>query len=280
MCVLAHAPFDKKVDNNAFMTENFSFDKRVAHLYNQQRAHPPEVARQIGEAITAQAGAGAQVLEIGVGTGRIAVPVAMAGCHVTGIDLSAEMLSEAVEMGEGGGSLRLARADMHHLPFCDDAFNGVTVVHVLHLAKDWQVVLREVGRVLRSDGAFIQGDDWIDPKSVVGMIRDELRRHVAKLSPGFVPPSAGVSRQQVLADLGGTETTELIAAEWTTYVSALDRLETVERRIDAESWILPDELFNTVLAHLREYAAAHWPDLEEKQPVTRRFVLKVTRGNW
>ena len=262
------------------MPENFSFDNRVANLYNRQRAHPPEVAQQIGETIAVQAGKSAHVLEIGVGTGRIAAPVATAGCHVMGIDLSAEMLSESVEVGDGGGSMHLARADMHLLPFPTDTFNAVTVVHVLHLAKDWQVVLKEAARVLHADGAFIQGDDWIDPKSVVGMIRDELRRHVAKLSPGFVPPSAGVSRQQVLADLGGTETTEIIAAEWTTYVSAMDRLETVEKRIDAESWVLPDEMFNAVLEHLRGYAAKHWSDLEEKQPVTRRFVLKVTRGHW
>ncbi len=38
------------------------------------------------------AGPGGAVLELGVGTGRLALPLAAAGCRVTGIDASAEML--------------------------------------------------------------------------------------------------------------------------------------------------------------------------------------------
>ena len=64
------------------MKFDFSFDKRVAKNYEAQRTHPPEVAQQIGEAIASLAGPSAHVLEIGVGTGRIARPVVAAGCHL------------------------------------------------------------------------------------------------------------------------------------------------------------------------------------------------------
>jgi len=151
---------------------------------------------------------------------------------------------------------------------------------VLHLVKDWQEVLSEAARVLKADGVFIQGDDWIDPKSVVGMMRNELRRFIISKSTDFIPPSAGVSREQVLADLGGTNQEEIIAAEWTTMVSPADRLRVVENRADAESWVLPVELYDETLQHLRDYATQNWSDVEEKQPCTRRFLLKVTRGNW
>ena len=59
----------------------------IASNYDSVRGHPPEVAEQIGRAIAAVAGTHARVLELGVGTGRIALPVATAGCRVVGIDI-------------------------------------------------------------------------------------------------------------------------------------------------------------------------------------------------
>jgi len=59
--------------------------------------------------------AGGPVLEIGVGTGRVAIPSARAGVHVIGLDLSVEMLAIARQKARSGaspGRLDLARADM------------------------------------------------------------------------------------------------------------------------------------------------------------------------
>ena len=40
------------------------------------------------------------MLEIGVGTGRIALPLAARGCHITGVDIASEMLAELRRKGE------------------------------------------------------------------------------------------------------------------------------------------------------------------------------------
>ncbi|MEO0562155.1 MAG: class I SAM-dependent methyltransferase [Chloroflexota bacterium] len=255
---------------------DFSFDERVARRYDHQRAHPPSVSQDIGETLVRLVGQNNHLLEIGAGTGRIAKPAAAAGCRVTGIDISSEMLAAAGTQED----LSLLLADMQTLPFLDDAFDGVLAVHVLHLAKDWQAALAEAARVLHPDGVFIVGDDWIDPTSVIGALRDQMRLKVMELAPQMRPPSAGVSRADVLAQLGGTDTEEVIAATWTSHISPAARLAAVEQRIDAESWILPDDLFDAALEHLYAYARETWPDLDEPQPVNRRFVLKVTRGNW
>ena len=263
------------------MRFDFSFDQRVARQYEAQRAHPPEVSAQIGTAVARVAGAGAKVLEIGVGTGRIGWPVAAAGCHVVGFDISSDMLREVMR-GErpSSASLSLLQADMHTMPFVDGMFDAVMAVHVLHLAKDWQKVVREIARVLHPGGVFIQGDDWIDPQSVVGRLRDELRLRAIAMSPNMRPPAAGVSKEQLLAELGGDEVTHVTAAEWVTWISPAERLEMVANKLDAESWFLPESIFAVLLQQLRDFAAETWPDLEEKQPVTRRFILKVTRGDW
>jgi ubiquinone/menaquinone biosynthesis C-methylase UbiE len=268
---------------------DFSFDARVAGRYDAQRAHPPAVSQQIGATIAAAAGPGARVLEIGVGTGRIAWPVAAAGCRVVGFDISDKMLREVVSENRPALSrlssyqyqtLSLLQADMHRLPLRSRAFDAALAVHVLHLAQDWRRVLRETTRLLRPGGAFIQGDDWIDPHSVVGRLRDELRTRALALSPQLRPPAAGIPKAQFLAQLGGSHVEEIVAAEWVTWLSPNERLAAVEQRMDAESWFLPEALFTPLLEQLRAFAAATWDDLDAKQAVTRRFVLKVTRGDW
>lgn len=268
------------------MGVDFAFDARVAGRYDAQRAHPPAVSQQIGAAIAAVAGPGARVLEIGIGTGRIAWPVVAAGCRVVGFDISDKMLHEvfgqqrAPERPFASPPLTLLQADMHHLPLRSRAFDAALAVHVLHLAEDWRRVLRETTRLLRPGGAFIQGDDWIDPQSVVGRLRDELRARALALSPQLRPPAAGISMAQFLAELGGGRVEEIVAAEWVAWISPNERLAAVAQRMDAESWFLPEALFTPLLAQLRAFATATWDDLDAKQAVTRRFVLKVTRGDW
>ena len=59
---------------------------------------------------------GAPVLEIGAGTGRIAIPTAQAGVDVVGVDINEQMLERAraklSESGEPSGSVELVHADM------------------------------------------------------------------------------------------------------------------------------------------------------------------------
>lgn len=58
---------------------------------------------------------GKRVLEIGVGTGRVAIPLAQAGCAVTGIDASEEMLAigrAKADLSGVGDRVTFVRADM------------------------------------------------------------------------------------------------------------------------------------------------------------------------
>jgi SAM-dependent methyltransferase len=64
--------------------------------------------------------AGGPVLELGCGTGRIALPLGRAGVHVVGIDRSAAMLTRArarVKRSSMSGRVDLIRGDIRHLPF-------------------------------------------------------------------------------------------------------------------------------------------------------------------
>ena len=181
----------------------------IASNYDSVRGHPPEVAEQIGRAIAAVAGTNARVLELGVGTGLIALPVAAAGCRVAGIDISAEMLRMA-RAKEHGQALWLIQGAIEHLPFADGVFDATLAVHVLHLARDWRTALAEALRVLRPGGVFIQGRDWRDPQSCAGRLRSKLRETLIELLPGSRPPGAGAAVGQALAKLGATVEPEMV----------------------------------------------------------------------
>ena len=60
--------------------------------------------------------AGGPVLELGCGTGRVAIPIARAGIEVVGLDSSGAMLDvarlKAQDLGTGSGKLTLVNADM------------------------------------------------------------------------------------------------------------------------------------------------------------------------
>jgi SAM-dependent methyltransferase len=81
---------------------------------------------------------GGPVLELGVGSGRIAVPTALAGIAVVGVDLSPDMLDLAWARAlPHGANLRLVRGDMRDLPDLG-RFALVTVPFraLLHLRDD------------------------------------------------------------------------------------------------------------------------------------------------
>src|SRR3712207_2669549 len=67
----------------------------------------------------------ASVLELGCGTGRVAIPVARAGTTVIGIDRSDSMLARArsrVRRARLQSRVQLIRGDISHLPFPDHTF--------------------------------------------------------------------------------------------------------------------------------------------------------------
>ncbi len=268
---------------------DYRFDTRVARDYDVLRGHPAEVSLDIGRAIASCFEPDARILEIGVGTGRIALPVAAAGCQVFGVDLSSEMLSALGQRLQRDKDLRihLAQADIRALPFGEDVFDGAMAVHVLHLVSDWASVLEQVSRLVRPGGVLVLGRDWIDPDSFSGKIRNHFRRTVVEvgtemLPPGATaaaPPSGGAAIVKCLMDLGAHPVGEgeVVGAEWTTELTPRQVLDGIGSRDDAESWVLPDDVLSETMRRLEAFAASEWDDLQAPRPVTRRFMLGIFR---
>lgn len=121
--------------------------------------------------------AGGPVLELGCGTGRIAVPLARAGVRVFGLDRSHAMLARArTRVGRSGlaGLVTLVRGDVRRLPFVGAGRSRTRprgrgarrsapfalvaapygVLQSLVRERDLRATLAEVHRVLRPGGTF------------------------------------------------------------------------------------------------------------------------------
>lgn len=105
---------------------------------------------------------GGPVLELGCGTGRIALPVARTGVSVVGIDRSAPMLDRArrrVRRAPPAGALYLVRGDIRHMPFPDGGTFALVmapygVLQSLLHERDLAATLAEIHRVLELGGTF------------------------------------------------------------------------------------------------------------------------------
>ncbi len=119
---------------------------------------PGEAEFYVGQAVRI----GGPVLELGCGTGRLAIPMAMSGVDVTGLDNSAGMLALCKEKARRirrlPGKLDLVQADMRDFDLAAEFKLVVmayrTFMHLLTPA-DQCACLQQVRNHLRDDGVFI-----------------------------------------------------------------------------------------------------------------------------
>jgi SAM-dependent methyltransferase len=132
---------------------SIAFDRAIEY-YDRTRGLTPAAMRGIVETLQTEL-RGHRVLEIGVGTGRIGVPLMDAGIDLTGLDLSMPMLGKLKDKRRDAPVLQ---GDATRMPWRDGTFGRVLAVHVLHLVPSWRILLDEARRVLGPRGAFVVND--------------------------------------------------------------------------------------------------------------------------
>ncbi len=132
------------------------FGEQVAARYDERGVATAEVVDAIADLIAALAGDGA-ALEFGIGTGRIALPVATRGVPVSGIDLSEAMVAR-LRAKPGGDAIGVTLGDFATVKV-DGAFSVVYVVAntIMNLTtQDEQVACFENASAhLRPGGCFL-----------------------------------------------------------------------------------------------------------------------------
>ena len=235
------------------MPARLSFD-RVATIYDATRGLAPRaMARVLGVLVDELHGK--RVLEVGVGTGRYAVPLQKSGIRVVGVDISRSM----VEFGLAKGLRDVVFADGAHLPFRRHAFDVATTNHVLHLVADWRDVLTEIARVTREMYFSI-----IERSQRTDSIQRDYDALVGEAGYQYHPPGI---HERDLPDL--VKPNLVIPVGPFHEVAASDTvLEEFEQRSYSCQWEVPEDVHRQSMARLRKT----WGGKEYR----RVYTLEVT----
>ncbi len=264
------------------MTASVNFDP-AARTYESTRGFPPGVDREVATAAARLIGAvenGRPVLEVGVGTGRIARPLAALGLPVLGVDLSAGMLAELGRLTPPDVDAPVVlRGDATQLPLRDAGCAAAIGVHIFHLIPAWETALAEIARVLRPGGVLLVGHDWRDESAPSARLMTAWRAIIRDRGYRWDHPGARESGsvKHYLIDRGAEFTEELVG-DWTVRRTVADLLRGFEQRTWSSTWGVPETDFPACLAELKTWAleALGAPDVVVEMPHRfewQRFVL-------
>jgi SAM-dependent methyltransferase len=259
--------------------DSIPFD-RAAGYYDESRGLEPAVEELVADRVEEAVGPGARLLEVGVGTGRIALPVHRRGRRVVGVDLSLPMLERyrAKAATAGLPPPPVLRADVTRLPFRDACFDAVLEVHLLHLVPGWERALEEARRVLVGGGLLLHAGGGRYERGS-GSPRDQVIGRFDELAGDGTPRQVGATRQQVLDRLGamGGRVEELEPVVWEEQETYAEALRWIDERVFSYHWRLPDEVWRATAARVRaELEGAH-PDLDTPRPARHTFRFVATR---
>jgi SAM-dependent methyltransferase len=131
-----------------------TYGNRVADVYDEL-FHPPDTDAAV--ALLAELAGSGPALELAVGTGRLALPLALGGVSVSGID-SSEAMVEKLRAKPGGDQIAVTIGDFADVPV-DGRFALIFIAYntffVLLDAEAQRRCLEHVASRLEPDGRFV-----------------------------------------------------------------------------------------------------------------------------
>ena len=256
-------------------SNSIGFD-RAAGYYDETRGFPPGQEGSIA-ALFCRAGAltpNSRVLEVGVGTGRIALPLATHVQALFGVDVARSMLDRLCAK-RAGEPVYVAQGDATRLAFLSGAFDAAVSVHVFHLIDDWQGVLGEVARVLRPGGRLLIG--WND--SARRNTEEALLWKAWEEALGVsATATVGIPQRQLgalLIEQGWRQVGKVCTHHYTITRTLQTFLDRLERRVWSRTWRLTDDEFAHGLRAVRETIQRQGIDPQERHTVEAVFHVQA-----
>ena len=228
-----------------------SFDRAVEY-YDRTRALPTDLAQRQTEMLAGVLAGRGTVLEIGVGTGRVSLPLWQRGVPLFGIDLSAPMLHR-LAVNAAGNHFPLVIGDATVLPFGDGSLDAVIAAHVLHLIPEWRQAVAEIHRALAGGGIFLQtrGTPPGKDSEVTKVFFEATGR------PDWPPGARGNDDVDRAADDAGFDVEELEELTAPNRVDLYEAIDQLEEGIFSACWEIAPErrtaAAKTARAWLREH---------------------------
>ncbi|AYG03366.1 class I SAM-dependent methyltransferase [Gryllotalpicola protaetiae] len=134
----------------------------------------------VPEVLVELAAAG-RLLDVGTGTGSVAISAARVGWAVDAFDAERSMVDFAMQRADAAG-IRFVTAALPHLPYPDQAFDAVTANFVLNHIDHPRAGLAELRRVLRPGGRLV-ATVWPWEATPTGRLWRELQDETGAYPP-------------------------------------------------------------------------------------------------
>ena len=115
-------------------------------------------------------------LDVGTGTGPLALALAPLVHDVVGLDLVPEMLAHARRAAEGIPNLTFVEGDIAHLPFEVGSFDLVTTSRTIHHVPWPEVAIAEMTRVCRVGGHLLVVDQIASVDPLEALANNRIQR--------------------------------------------------------------------------------------------------------
>jgi ubiquinone/menaquinone biosynthesis C-methylase UbiE len=235
------------------------FDRAVEY-YDRTRGLSEDASREMTVMLANELRGKSRTLEIGVGTGLVALPLAAAGVPIVGLDLSAPMLAKLVEKAGGRPPFPLVVGDATTLPFADHGFGAAVVRHVLHLVPAWRQVVAELVRVVAGGGLVLVSSGQVPEPwhEVTERFMEQVGR------PSFVDAleswETGAIVQAFRAH--GAEVRQLPRITEQVSQTMGEFLDQMAAGMHSWTWEVDEETRREAVAELRAWALERWGSLD------------------
>ena len=174
---------------------------------------------------------GASVLDVACGNGNTAIPAALAGADVTGVDIAPYLIEQAIERAKQEKvSAEFDVGDAEDLPYEPESFDLVMTMFGAMFAPRPEIVAAELKRVCRPGGVIAMAN-WT-PEGFIGQMFKVTGKHVA--------PPAGMPSPLLWGD-------EKTVGE--RLIDGVSNLRLTRRNIDFDFPMSPED----VVEHFRMY---------------------------
>jgi SAM-dependent methyltransferase len=249
---------------------DFSANSRI-----YDRRHGAVISDELAGSLAGRLRPGATVIDIGAGTGRVAVALAGRGLHVIATDPSLPML-QAMRRKSAEFPLAAVAADGPCLPFRSSSADAVVVARLLYLVADWPRLLHEVKFVLKRGGILFHEWGNGDAAETWVQVREKAKSLCREAGAAALFHPGASSEDEVdscLRDLGLYRREQIDAGPGPamTLDAFLDKIQSGEF---SYLWNVPKDIQDGCLRDLRRWCEARF-DLHRpvSMPAALRWVV-------
>jgi ubiquinone/menaquinone biosynthesis C-methylase UbiE len=235
------------------------FDRAVEY-YDRTRGLSEDASREMTSLLAGELRGKGRTLEIGVGTGLVALPLAATGVPLVGLDLSAPMLAKLVEKAGGRAPFPLVVGDATTLPFADCRFGAAVVRHVLHLVPAWRQVVSDLFRVVAPGGLVLVSSGQVPEPwhELTNRFMDRVGR------PSFADALDSWETGAIVQAFGahGAEARQLPRITERVAQTMAEFLDQMAAGMHSWTWEVDEETRREAVEELRTWAQDRWGSLD------------------